>query len=164
MKKKNNKMEQYQKLLDYALKLLSFRPRSCQEIDGKLAYYSAKKNIPPDLVNKVIDDLKSQNLINDEEFALWWKNQRTQFKPKGKYAIKMELLQKGIPKEIIEKILSEGNNSGNQEFEMAQKLALKKIPSYRNLSLKEKKIKIGNFLYRRGFSWEIIRRVIDSVL
>lgn len=158
------KDENYQKLKDYALKLLSFRPRSQKELSGRLMQYSIKKSIPRIVIDKVTTELSEQNLINDEEFASWWVEQRHLFRPKGRRVIELELLQKGIDKEIISKVLSADKNSKENEFQNALKLASKKHSIYKNYSVREMKVKIGNYLLRRGFTWETVDRVIDSLL
>lgn len=115
-------IEQQAKLRDYAFKVLSFRPRSCHEIKQKLDAYSVRKKFPENLVGKVIAELLEKNFLNDEEFALWWKEQRSGQKAKGYRLIKIELQQKGIPSEIIEKVLMQDQKS--QEQELASALAL----------------------------------------
>lgn len=152
--------EKYQKLYNYALRLLSFRPRSIKEIKSKLSRFSIKRDFPSGLVEKLIANLTSQNLINDEEFAEWWTEQRQAFKPKGLRAIRLELQQKGIDKETIEKVLDEGKDNPT-EFELALKVAEKKASYYRGLYPQEFRIKIGNLLLRRGFAWGTINKVID---
>ena len=98
--------EQYQKIKNYAYRLLSFRPRSKKEIRDKLNQYSTKHKFNSALVEKVLADLTSGNFINDREFANWWLDQRQSFKPKGLKAIQFELANKGISKEVIEKVIS----------------------------------------------------------
>lgn len=156
--------ECYQKLRDYALKLLSFRPRSSKEIKGKLTQFSVKKSIPQKTAARVINDLVSQNFINDEEFAVWWFEQRRTFRPKGEKLIQMELQQKGIDKEIIVKALKETAEGKKGEFESALEVASKKIDRFQYLPFKKRKIKISNLLAHRGFSWETIHKVIDSLV
>lgn len=156
--------DSYQKLKDYALKLLSFRPRSKKEIRGRLIQFSIKKGIPAKVAAAVIEDLISQNLINDEEFASWWKEQRGRIKPKGVRIIRSELRQKGISKEIIDKVLQKSKDFQDNELEKAKRLALKRVYAYRHLGKKEMRAKLGNYLLRRGFDWDIVLKVIDSVL
>lgn len=153
--------EKYEILRNYALKLISFRLRSVAEVQKKLLGFSAKRSFPAGLVQKVIDGLVSINLINDEEFAKWWLEQRQEFKPKGVRALKMELQYKGIGREIIEKVL-DGNVKDN-EFESAQSLIQKKLHLWRNFPVLVRKKKISGLLQRRGFSWEVIYKVIDSI-
>ncbi len=86
--------ENYQRLRDYALKLLSIRPRSKEEIKGRLLWFSKKKGIPNKFVEKLIEEFVFHNFLNDEEFANWWVEQRCSFRPKGQRAIRFELLGK----------------------------------------------------------------------
>jgi regulatory protein len=156
--------DKYQKLRNYALKLLSFRPRSYKELSGRLMQYSIKKGIPKTIVEKIISELTNQNLINDEEFAVWWIEQRrSSRKPKGQKVIELELLQKGIDKEIIDKLLLGDNDVMESEFQNALSLASKKQSLYKNYPPREARAKIGGYLFRRGFTWVIINRVIDSI-
>ena len=150
------------KLRDYALKLLSLRPRSVNEIKSRLNYYCQKKKLPLKLTAEVINELSIKNLLNDEEFAKWWIDQRHEFNLKGKKAITQELTMKGISREIIGKLL-EVEKKTNTEFDLALKVILKKYPGMKNLSKLQKKMKISSLLYRRGFDWEVISQVIDYV-
>jgi len=155
--------DQYSLLKDYAFKVLSFRPRSCHEIKQKLETYCARKKFPENLVGKVIAELLEKNFLNDEEFALWWKEQRSGRIAKGYRLIKIELQQKGIASEIIEKVLVRNQQSADQELVSARSLIDKKSRLFAHLPKNEAEVKIANFLMRRGFSWSIISKVIDSM-
>lgn len=154
--------DNYQKLRDYALKLLSIRPRSKEETRGKLLWFSIKKGISPKLAEKLIEELASQNFINDEEFAAWWVEQRHSFRPKGKTAIKLELLKKAVDKEVIVRVL-ERKKEEISELELAQEVVRKKISLYKNETPEVKKRKVTGLLLRRGFDWETVSKVIDSL-
>lgn len=156
--------ERYQKLKDFALRFLSFRPRSHKEIRGRLMQFSIKKGIPAKMVEDVIGNLITQGLINDEEFVKWWIEQRRLFRQKGMKAIKMELLQKGVSRETIERITSTATNNKNDEYNLALQVTKKKLPLYRHLSKEKIKIRISSLLARRGFDWNIIYKVIDSLV
>ncbi len=156
--------ETYLKLRDYSLILLSFRPRSIKEISDKLKRYSSKKKISEETIDQVINYLKDQNFLNDEEFVQWWFTQRKSFRPKGFQLIKLELLRKGIDKELIERFFADSKNKGEDEFFSAMRVIEKKINLLKNLQKEEKKAKIIRLLATRGFSWEVIYHVIDEVL
>lgn len=156
--------DKYQKLRDYALKLLSYRPRSVQEIRGKLMQLSIKRGIKLTYVDKVISDLTTLNLLNNEEFAKWWLEQRQTFRPKGEKLLKMELKSKGIEKEVIDRIFTKKPEEKNRELENALTVARKKFPLYKNLPKEKIKIRLAGHLVRRGFAWEIIYQVIDVML
>lgn len=152
-------MDLFQKFYDRALRFLSYRPRSQKEITDFLA----KKKVAPIVVTKILQKLKQQDLVNDQEFAKWWIEQRTRFHPRGLRVIKLELRQKGISSELIEKILSNGDIEILGE-EAVKKLIIKKIARYQGLPKRELYQKLSQFLLRRGFSWETAKDVIDEVL
>lgn len=154
--------ERYQKLKDYALKLLSFRPRSIKELSGRLIQYSIKKGIQKKNTDRLIRELLEKNLLNDEEFASWWIGQRLSTRPKGRRIIKLELKEKGIDNEVIDSLLSGDDNLKENEFKSALNLALKKKSKLRNYSDRDVKMRIGNYLLRRGFTWDTVNKVIDS--
>jgi len=139
-----------------ALKLLSFRPRSCQEIQLRLNHHYLKPS--KELIEKVINNLKNKDLLNDQEFTSWWVNQRNQHRPKGRLALKAELLSKGIDKHLIDKSLP----SLKQELKLAQKIIKKKQKGLKNYSSYQQKSKLITALKSRGFSYQIISRLVDA--
>lgn len=152
----------YQKLRDYSLKLLSLRPRSVKEISTKLRQYSSKRDFPKNLVERLINELKNEKLLDDYKFACWWRDQRHSHKPKGKKAIKMELREKGIEKEVIETALVGGEEEVS-EYDLAMKVINKKLNLLTHLKGEKLKIKVRDLLLRRGFDWETIYKAIDSL-
>ncbi len=154
--------ESYQKLRDYALRLLSFRPRSINEVSTKLQKYCLKRELPDNLRDKIIKDLVEQKFLDDKEFVRWWTDQRQSFKPKGLKGIKLELLQKGISKEIVDEVLSDEKEGRPTDYDLALKVINKKFTHWAHLSSEKLKIKIRDLLLRRGFNWDVIYKVIDS--
>ena len=147
---------EFQKLLDRTFRLLSYRPRSEKEICD----YLKRRKASSKTIEVIIKKLKRLNQINDEEFASWWVEQRMTFRPRGKFGLSMELKQKGIGEEIIEKVVSEKVD----ELSLAMKLAQKKLKTYQNLPKREFYQKMSAFLARRGFSWETIKKTVAKFL
>ena len=146
---------EFQKLLNRTLRLISRRPRSEKEIRD----YLKRKKSPPKLIEAVIKKLKQLKQIDDSAFASWWVDQRTTFRPRGRFGLTMELRQKGIDKIIIEKAINKVD-----ELPLATKLAQKKLRVYKNLPRQEFYQKMSAFLARRGFSWETIKKVVAKFL
>ncbi|MFH1841099.1 MAG: regulatory protein RecX [Candidatus Shapirobacteria bacterium] len=119
-------------------RFLSFRPRSEKEV----ADYLVRKKIP---LGPIIKKLKRLKLLDDREFARWFLEQRASFKPKGKMALKQELYQKGIARELVEELLAEVDEASEARKIMEKK---KLLPE-----------KMMALLARRGFSWETIKDV-----
>lgn len=148
----------FEKLYNKVLHFLSFRPRSEKEIKD----YISKKTKDEKHKNKIFIKLKTQGLVNDEEFADWWIDQRLSFKPRGKRLLKKELLEKGIDREIIDRKLLAICNK--ELTNLAKKLVEKKIKLYGKLPPLKLKKKLFSFLGRRGFDWQQIDLVIDEFL
>jgi len=153
--------DELQKVKNYALKLLSFRPRSSFELKKKLDFYILKKKLPPNLTSVVLKDLKKINLVNDKEFAEWWIEQRTVYSIRGEKIIRYELQIKGIGRDLIDDLLS--SQEKGTEITKAEKIIdkqMKKLSLETDRRLFIEKLKMH--LLRRGFSWSVTHKVIDS--
>lgn len=152
----------FEKLLAKALFYLKFRPRSSFEIRQYLLKKIKKMKLG-DLedINKVINHLKEIDLINDKKFIRWFVDQRCLNKPKSLLAIKQELKRFGFKKNIIDEFFL---NYFLDEEKLALSALKKRWLRFSSLSLEKKKEKATQFLLRRGFSFEIIKSVIDKLI
>ncbi len=157
------------KLVDRIYNLLSRRSRSEKEIRDyfKIKNYKSRvkgKDETSELVlEALISHLKQKNLINDQEFAKAWVESRRKNKQKGSNAIKGELTQKGIGKEIIEQVLS-SELIVYSESDLANQALVKKIKSFNNLDPLTFRRKASQYLMRRGFDYSIVREVVENYL
>ena len=142
------------KSLDRVYHFLSYRPRSEKEIRD----YLKKKEVDEKVTEKVINKVKKLGYIGDLEFTRWWVDQRSTFRPRGKRALMMELRQKGIAPEIIDQVLGESVN----EVVLAKKVVKKKMAILQKLPFWERRRKLSDYLARRGFSWEVIKKIVDD--
>ncbi|HZE87281.1 MAG TPA: regulatory protein RecX [Methylomirabilota bacterium] len=148
------------KYLENVYRYLAIRNRSEKEIRD----YLTKKKAEPEIIDTIVDRLKKQKFLDDEVFARGWVTQRARFRPKGKSALKFELLQKGITKELIEKILAEENEDRPDELTQAKNLIGRRIEKLKDAPRQEIYNKVGSFLARRGFNWDTIKKAIDSYI
>ena len=149
------KKAEFQKTLDKLLKFATVRLRSEKEI----RVWFKRKKVHESIHKELFNRLKRLELVDDAKFAQWWLGQRSQFKPRGKRALQAELRMKGIKKEVIESALS---SLKIDEGKIAKELLIKKEYKWRNLPKREARQKMGQFLSRKGFSWEIIEKVLHS--
>lgn len=151
----------FQRYYNLSLRFLSYRPRSEKEI---LEYLKKKSSNNPsltqDIVDKVIEKLKEYKFIDDVEFTKFWIEQRTKFKRKPIRVIEYELKQKGIDSNLIEEILSTFDDK-DLDLENAKKLAEKKLDFYRSLDPKRRQEKVMGYLLRKGFSYEIVKKIVQ---
>lgn len=146
------------------LKFLNFRPRSEKEVRDYLQKKIKKfPNIDSSVIDVIIHKLKQQKFLNDEEFAKMWVRSRTDYKPKGKYLVRLELIKKGIAKDIIDQILESKQERAKSEEDLAIEVLTHKKRKYEAMEAKERFNKAGSMLARRGFSLDTIKAAIDEV-
>lgn len=141
----------------YALKLLSYRPRSKKEIIEKLK----RKGFGDAELSDVIYFLQRTGLINDEALALNIYKFSADRKPLGKQGLNALLRKRGLDKEIIDNILA--LHSADAEEESARMLVAKKLKSLRSRPEDIAKRRLWGMLQRRGFSPDVINRVIKEL-
>ena len=142
---------------DSALRFLSIRAHSEKELINKLK----KKGFLPKNIEKVIQETKRLSFIDDEKFAELYVDE-LKWKASSKRMISSKLYEKGIPQEIISKVLEEKFDE-NDELEAARRIFAKKKPSLeRESDLKKRKIKLFRYMSSRGFSYEIIDTIYNE--
>ncbi len=144
------------KAYNATVNFLKTRERSKKEISDKLK----TKEYSLSVIKKILAKLENLDLVNDKRFAQMFVRDRIKLKPKGKRVLRLELKQKGIDGDIIEKVLEDILDK-KKESELVEKV-FKKIESrYSNLPPAEQKQKIIKYLLGKGFEWNIIERVVD---
>jgi len=79
--------DEVERAYERALNFLSYRPRSEAEVRRNLR----KKNVEEEVVEEVTGRLTRAGLLNDQEFARYWVENRLQFNPRGARALRHEL-------------------------------------------------------------------------
>jgi regulatory protein len=137
-----------------AFQYISFRPRSTQEVRQNLV----KKEYPEVVIDQVMNRLIELNLLNDREFARFWIEQRETFKPRSQRALRQELYQKGLSREIIDEAVADVD-----ELAAARKAAEKKAYRWTYLPRETFFSKMSGFLQRRGFNYAITKTVTEEL-
>ncbi|RJQ27722.1 regulatory protein RecX [Candidatus Parcubacteria bacterium] len=137
-----------------ALKFLSYRMRSEKELYDFLV----KKKFEENIIQKTIQAFKEEGLVDDRKFIKWWIEQRQTFRPKSKFVLKKELMSKGVRRELIEEVIDDSQD----DYEVAKNFFGKKKHRFNKYSGKEYFQKASAFLQRRGFGWDIIKRVLHD--
>lgn len=159
-------MDLFEKFYNKALRFLSYRPRSEKEVRSHFAKASKGQGQSPseEVIDKVIQKLKVQKFINDEEFAKGWIEQRSTLKPRSLKLIKFELKYKGISNEIVDRIIHNSEFIIQNDLEQAKRLVEKRLVRYKVLDRQKIYEKLGRYLASKGFDWDTIKKSIDEVL
>lgn len=155
-------LDEFHRAKDTALRYFSYRQRCEYELRKKLE----SKKYKPKVVDSVISNLKRIGLINDREFAENFTRNTLKGKAIGRNLLKRRLLDKKIPKDIIQQIIVKSYSNINEK-ETALETAKKQLKKYRSIKSKsddkQNYIRLSSFLSRRGFSAEIIAYVMRQV-
>ena len=139
---------------------LKFRPRSEKELVDYLHKKAKQFSWPQEIIAAAIAVLKERGYINDENFVSWFVEARSKGKPKSMFALKQELQCFGIAKDILSVYFDE---NPLEEETLAREALIKRWKRYLVLDTKERFEKAANFLARRGFGFEIIKKVITEL-
>jgi regulatory protein len=142
-----------------SLKYLKYRPRSRAEIRD----YLKNKNFSDKSILQAIRKLETEGWIDDGKFARLWVENRRRLKPKGAFALRIELKRKGIDDEIISAALLDDDEEKNARAALDPRMT-----RWRYLDKTEKKKKAFGFLRSRGFSIgvcaELSARLTDDAI
>lgn len=157
------------KLMEKMYGLFSVRARSEKEIRDYLRRLSYKRQAKDQdalsdwLIEAVLDKLTRKGLINDLEFATAWISARRRSKSKGNVAIRMELIQKGIDRKIIDQTLL-ASTTDDSQTDLANKALYKRLPRWQNLPAVEFKKKATDYLLRQGFEYDLVKEILNDLV
>jgi len=140
---------------DRAVPLLARRPYSSAEIRR----YLEKKGTGATIIDEALAKMERLGYLDDRAFAEFWVESRDRFRPRGVRALRYELQQKGITSETIEEVLAVYDT-----HDAAYRAAQEQIRRMRVTSRQEFRNKLGAFLVRRGFGYDIVREVIEEII
>jgi regulatory protein len=139
-----------------AVLYLGNRPRSVAEIRRHLR----GKRYDDEAIDGAIDKLRAQRYVDDLDFAKYWVEQRSRFRPKGDRALVSELSSKGVSRETIDTAL--GETPAESEAARARRAIARSLARWQALDPPERKRKVHAFLVTRGFSYDVIEEVIRA--
>lgn len=166
---KTKEPDNVEKAYEYAVFLLSLKLRTMGEIISKMQ----KRGYAEKVISDVIEKLKDQRYLNDEQYAeIFLENLKT-YRSFGYYGIKKKFLEKKLPQKLIEKILQEGLSVKDEEkiarrllqkegFEVKKPVEDEEV-QYRTFADQEQnkeKSRLVNRLKSRGFRGEVIAKLL----
>jgi len=150
--------DNFMKCKNYALKIIEKIYKTEKQMKDKLA----QKQYDENTILKTIKFLKEYKFLDDDKFTELYIKEKIY--SQGKNKIRYSLIKKGISEDIIGKKLDLIDEAQEEKtaFDIAQKKYAVIIKSENNL----RKVyeKLGNYLARSGYSFEMARTVSDKVI
>jgi regulatory protein len=137
-----------------ALRYLEYRPRSEKEVRDRLR----RGGFTPHAIDAATLRLKELGLIDDASFARFWRDSREAHRPTGRRLLQQELRRKGVDAEVIGEVLEGADDEAG-----AYRAALKKARSLRACDEDAFRRRLGTFLQRRGYGYDLARRVVEQL-
>lgn len=157
---------QFGKLYARALEYCLMRPHSAREVRDylyrktRVTKYKSKKTgelkeragVSQSIATRVFDRLVDKGYIDDEKFARYWAENRSQTKGASQRKLQAELRAKGVESSIIDAALAETGRSDEDEL---AKIIAKKRGKYTDDQ------KFMQYLARQGFSYDDIKAALQ---
>lgn len=134
-----------------AMRLLSYRPRSESEMRSRLA----GRKLSSAIIDETLARLRELSLLDDGAFAQSWVESRDRTSPRGKRMLSFELRQKGVAPQLAAAAVAPID-----EEEAAYRAAERRVRTAKAEDFAEFRRRFGDFLRRRGFSYETIEPVL----
>jgi regulatory protein len=146
--------DEQEKAYQQAMLFLSYRARSEAEVRKNLE----KHKFPAAVIERTIERLREERLVNDEQFAQAWVANRSEFRPRSRRALTVELRQKGLTEADIRSA-----TGAVDEESLAYEAAQKRVRRLDGLEWPEFRKKLSEHLARRGFGYEVIALTVKRL-
>ena len=146
--------DRHERCMSAATRYLASRPRSHAELRERLR----RRGFDSDTQEAVIARLKEQGLLDDANFARFWTDNRESFSPRSRRLTRMELQKKGVPRDIIDQAVNVIDDQAR-----AYRAALSRVYSLRHSDREEFRCRLGAYLQRRGFGYDVVVRTVEEL-
>lgn len=140
---------------------LARRDMTYKQVEDKL---KNKGVFPSDVIQEMMDKCVTQRWVDDERYAENFVRSRSEDRKLGKNAIRMELIKKGVDREIIDNALEDVNR--DDEYQHALELVEKQLPRTQNLEKQKRIARLLGMLARKGYpsdiAYAVIREAMDA--
>lgn len=140
------------------LRRLEDQPRSRAELAEALA----KKNVPTELAEQLLDRFEEVGLIDDADFARRWVQSRLRTRGLAPRVLAMELRRKGIADDVIREVLDDVDP--DDEREAAHRLVQKRLRAMTSLDDTTRIRRLTSMLARKGYSPQLAFDVVRAEL
>ena len=143
----------FEKAKKRAFRLLARRARSEKELRDKLK----EKKIEVDLIDRVVSRLCELSYLDDEAFARQWVRHLAVDRLSGNRRIEASLREKGIPKDLGERVIAEIRGEYPESEALAKLIRRKRKGGQPDV---RERRSLAQYLLGRGFAPDLIFEMI----
>lgn len=149
------------KVYDRALNMLAARGRASRE----LARLLVRKGEPKELVDRAVERLQAQGLLDDARFAESFTRSRVLGAKQSKRRVQQDLARKGVAREVTDAAVSAVFEEEQvDQRALVLEAARKKVRSLSKLEPEVRRRRLYGFLARRGYDGEDIRVAMEELI
>jgi regulatory protein len=149
--------DQASRATEAALVFLGYRPRSEKEVRDRLR----RGGFEQEAIDHAISRLHEWRYLDDADFARRWVENRAAHRPRGKRLLQQELRHKGIDTETAREAIDDADLD---ETGAAEALARHRLPAYAGDDPAAIRRRLGAYLARRGYGYDVIRAALNRAL
>ena len=150
------KKDEFEAAYQKATRLIGYRQRTQHEVQIKLN----QKGFSDEIIHQVLERLQRANLIQDQQYARMWVENRNALHPRSQRLIRFELKNKGLSEQMIDEALVDCEDDEKMALRAAEDYSRKLKKTDRDQFRK----RLSAYLARMGFSYETARPVIQTVV
>lgn len=140
---------------------LTGRARSRGELAGKLA----RKRVPDEIAQGLLDRFEEVGLVDDAAFAREWVTSRQAGRGLARRALAVELRRKGVDQDVISDAVAEVDTE--DEEVAARALVRRRLPALRGHDEATVVRRLAGMLARKGYPsslvWRVVREETESL-
>jgi regulatory protein len=138
-------------------RLLARRPRTEAELSGRLV----RAGVDAETVATTLQRLRALHLLDDEDFAGQWIEERARTRGRSGAALLAELEAKGVDRSVAEAALA---SAGVDDEAQANLVAQRALPRFARHAPEVQCRRLHQLLLRRGFDPAVAERVARALL
>jgi regulatory protein len=142
-----------------ALRKLAAAPQTRAQLDDAMA----RRGVPAEIRDRVLDRFDDVGLIDDAMFARMWVESRHSGRGLAKKALAHELRRRGVDSGLVDEAVAE--LAPEQEEATARALVARRLPSTRGLDPAVRTRRLAGMLARKGYpaglSFRIVREALE---
>lgn len=140
------------------LRKLTAAPRTRAQLSDDLR----RRNVPPEVSERVLDRFADVGLVDDQAFAAGWVRSRHSSRGLSRRALAHELRRKGVDDDVVAAAVEEVGD--DDERAAAEVLVARRLPALRGHDTKVQTRRLVGMLARKGYSSGLAMQVVRAAL
>jgi len=116
-----------------------------------------RARVDDSVIDGIVAQLRQHRLLDDRVFAEYWVEQRQTFRPRGARLLRAELARLGVARGGAEAATAPLEESAEED---AYRAAARHAQRLGGLDAATFRMRLGQWLARRGFDWDVITPVV----